>query len=172
MKWMKVKRFSLATFFLEWWASTPANVSSQLNPAVIWPQCVLPAIQNAKARKSWQNRCYFSFLDSYFIAGLGPWLCVLRTSAIPSPTAGHRLADHTRNQLASEHLGERRSLTVGGCRKLCVPLRNRVTLCIRVLPFTATFIAKKNVRKPPPLCPHQSNCINDIPTPTLWFQSP
>ena len=63
--------FNWATFFLEWWASTPPNVSSQLNPAVIWLQCLLPAIQKEKMRKSWQNRCYFSFSDLYLIAGPG-----------------------------------------------------------------------------------------------------
>lgn len=63
--------FYWATFLLEWWASTPPNVSSQWNPAVLWPQCLLPATEKEKMRKSWQNRCYFSFSDLYFIAGLG-----------------------------------------------------------------------------------------------------
>lgn len=71
MKWMKVKRFNWATFFLKWWASTPPNGSSQLNPAIIWPQCVLPAIQKEKVRKSWQNRCYFSFWVCILLQGLG-----------------------------------------------------------------------------------------------------
>ena len=71
MKWMKVRWFNWATFLLEWWASTPTNVSSQLNAVVIWPQCLLSAIQKENVRKSWQNRCYFSFFDLYFIAGLG-----------------------------------------------------------------------------------------------------
>ena len=71
MKWMKVKRLNWATFLLEWWASTPPNVSSQLNPAVIWPQCLFPAIQKEKVRKSWQNHCYFSFLSFFFL------ICIL-----------------------------------------------------------------------------------------------
>ena len=66
MKWMKVKRFSLATFFLEWWASTPPNVSSQLNPAVIWPQCVLPAIQ----KKKWGS-------PDKIVAIFLFWICIL-----------------------------------------------------------------------------------------------
>ena len=70
MKWMKVKQFNWATFLLEWWASTPPSVSSQLNPAVIWPQCLLPAIQKEKVRKSWQNWCYFSFSICILSQGL------------------------------------------------------------------------------------------------------
>ena len=50
MKWNE-SQFNWATFFLEWWASTPPRVSSQFNPAVIWPQCLLPAIQKEKMRK-------------------------------------------------------------------------------------------------------------------------
>ena len=46
----KAQQFNWATFLLEWWASTPPNVSSQLNPAVIWPQCLLPTIQKEKAK--------------------------------------------------------------------------------------------------------------------------
>ena len=72
MKWMKAKWFNWATFLLEWWAATPPNVISQLNPAVIWPQCPLPAIQKEKVRKSWQNRCYifFFFLICILLQGL------------------------------------------------------------------------------------------------------
>ena len=71
IKWMKVKQFNGATFLLEWWASTLPNVSSQLILSVIWSQCLLRAIQKEKMRKFWQNHCYFSFFDLYFIAGLG-----------------------------------------------------------------------------------------------------
>ena len=67
---MNESQFNWATFFLEWWASTPPRVSSQFNPAVIWPQCLLPAIQKEKMRKSWQNRCYFSFLICILSQGL------------------------------------------------------------------------------------------------------
>ena len=69
MKWMKVKLFNWVTFLLEWWASTPPSVSSQLKPAVSgFSVCFLPS-----RKKRWRSPDKF---DAIFLI----LICILSQS--------------------------------------------------------------------------------------------